>query len=76
MIEYVLGGIVGTWADTLARQFHLIRNKWKYSGIKTHKDYHLMVRSAVNEIKIHDKNHQMNTLRTYEKRCKNLNLIK
>lgn len=76
IIENVLSGILGNWIDKLACQFHLLRNRWKYSDLKTHKDYNLMVRSTVDEIKVHDKNHQMNTLRTYEKGCENLNLIK
>lgn len=69
-IEYFFTGKWGRFVDTSIMKYNALRNRKKYANLRKDKDYELMLRATKNQIKVHDSNHQMNTLAAYHQQVK------
>ncbi len=62
--ELILNNPLGSILNYIIRSASVLRNHLKYNN-KKNKDFELMYRSTFDQIKVHDSNHQKNTLRKY-----------
>jgi len=74
IMETLAFGYFGNLIDLSIRKFNQFRNKLKYRKFKKDKDYELMFRSTSNQIKVHNSNHQTNTLKSFKEKLNELNL--
>jgi len=69
--ELLLSNGLGSLLNHSIRYLSIIRSNLKYKKNKT-PDFELMYRSSLDQIKVHDSNHQQNTLRKYYSNISNI----
>ncbi len=65
-IERLLSGYIGSAINKGIMKLAVLRNRLFYNKQQSHKDFELMFRSTLSEIKVHGSNHQMNTLEAHQ----------